>query len=170
MSDLRLILILVSYLINILILASIPVRAKRIQQKTGNLIKKFSEKNISLQIVIIFSGLVLISILFLRDLGLIYNIVICLVGIFGIFMSSQEIVLHNKSGFYQNGIILNGIFLLFEEIFSIPVLNVEKSELKNVDLQQIKILRKKGPSVTFIFSSYDEGKEVLELLRKNIEN
>ena len=87
------ILIISSYIISVAILFSIPFRSKSIKSKTGKLIEKLSEKNNVIQYVIIVSGFVLISILFIRDFGFLYNAVVCLVGILGIFMSSQAIVL-----------------------------------------------------------------------------
>ena len=85
-----------------------------------------------------------------------YNAVVCLVGILGIFMSSQEIVLYKKSGIYEKGIIANAKFLTFSEIYSVPVLNLDESEQQKNSGTELKVIRKKGAALNFVFDSPEE--------------
>ncbi len=163
------ILIISSYIISVAILFSIPFRSKSIKSKTGKLIEKLSEKNNVIQYVIIVSGFVLISILFIRDFGFLYNAVVCLVGILGIFMSSQEIVLYKKSGIYEKGIIANAKFLTFSEIYSVPVLNLDESEQQKNSGTELKVIRKKGAALNFVFDSPEEKNKVLAVLKSKIK-
>lgn len=167
---LNFILIISSYIISVAILFSIPFRSKSIKSKTGKLIEKLSEKNNVIQYVIIVSGFVLISILFIRDFGFLYNAVVCLVGILGIFMSSQEIVLYKKSGIYEKGIIANAKFLTFSEIYSVPVLNLDESEQQKNSGTELKVIRKKGAALNFVFDSPEEKNKVLAVLKSKIKN
>ena len=84
-------------------------------------------------------------------------------------MSSQEIVLYKKSGIYEKGIIANAKFLPFSEIYSVPVLNLDESEEQKFSGTELKVIRKKGPALNFVFDSSEEKNKVLSVLKSKIK-
>lgn len=164
----KLILVIVSYIISIGILVFLLISSKKISQKTGKLIEKISDKGIGIQIVIIISSFILISLILFRDLKTIYNFVICAVGILGVYMASKEISMHNKNGIYQNALIAYSHFIFFDNIESIPKFNLDKEEFEQQNFQNLLIIKKKGGSETVNFISSEEGKKICLILKNQL--
>ena len=147
-------------LIYLVIIASIPLRVRFILKKAGKILVPVLEKKVLLQYVTIVISGFLIVILFFRELGFVYDCIICLVSILGCAMSSEEICLNKKCGLYQNGLIANGHFLPLEEIYALPVLSYEKEVQDSMDPRILVITTNRQGTVNYVFSSAEEKLQV----------
>ena len=77
--------------------------------------------------------------------------------------------MYKKSGIYEKGIIANAKFLTFSEIYSVPVLNLDESEQQKNSSTELKVIRKKGASLNFVFDSPEEKNKVLAVLKSKIK-
>ena len=153
-----------SLVVSIVILCFIPFRRKLILQKAGELIYSTKNKNIISSILIIVLSFALIVVLYNRNLGNFINAIIYCVAILAVSMSSNEIALSKYNGIYKKGIIGNGNFLAFSEIYAIPLLTCSKEEQAQDTSSVIKFVTNKKGNVSFGFANSEEQKKVLELI------
>lgn len=153
-----------SLVISFVILCLIPFRRKLILQKAGELIYSTSKKNILSSILIIVLSFALIVVLYFRNLGNFISAIIYCVAILAVTMSSNEIALSKYNGIYKNGIVGNGNFLAFSEIYAIPLLTCSKEEQEQDASSVIKFITNKKGNVSFGFSDSEEQKKVLKLI------
>ena len=166
-NDYRFLLIISALAVFLLLLFSIPFRKKNYSNKAGkNLVKTSENKKYLMNYLSIIFAAFLIAILFFRNLGFVYNLIICLVALLAVYMGTEEIVLNGLSGLYENALIGNGKYLSLSEIFVLPVLSYSKEEQAALDQRILVITTEKKGSVNFIFSSEDEKNFVENQLLK----
>ena len=163
-KNIQLISFVISVVIAAVILCFIPFHRKKILQKVGECVFSTKGRKIFPSAIVIVLSFALMVVLFFRNMGVFVNIVIYAVAILAITMSSSEISLSKYNGIYKNGIIGNGHFLLFSEIYAIPVLGFSKEEQENLLSNSIKIITTKKGNVSFMFADYQEQKEALKFI------
>ncbi len=156
----RYLLIAVSYLFAVLIITSIPIRTKEIEKKTGECKLGIKNKAKVINLPVLFLCLVLIAILFFRDLGIFMNIVVCLTALLGTYMISRIMIFDKKKGIYEKGIITTDQFISFSEIVSIP--SFEWEERNSSD--SFDVITKKHGTVTVLFPSAEECQKAEKLI------
>ena len=161
---LRIIILICSLLVYFGIIFTIPLRRKAILKRAGNLIFLVKCKSIIVQILIIVCCGLILAILAYRELGLVGDIVVCLVSILGVAMGASELSLYKNCGIYENGIIGNGFYLPYSEIYSIPVLSQDNSDLKDNSSTLLKVITDKKGTVSFSYDNPEEFKQVVEKL------
>ncbi len=115
----------------------------------------------------IFSAL-LIFMVWLRDLGIFTDIIVCLVAVLGCAMSLNEIFMNRFCGLYENGLVGNGRFFPFGQILAVKNLPYSNPEEKDIGSRILILTTEKNHSEQFIFSSEEERKSIQnEILRRN---
>lgn len=165
-KNVQLISFVISAVIAIAILCFIPLRTKKILQKVGECVFSTKGRKLFPSVIVIVLSFALMVVLYFRNIGTFFSIVIYGVAILAITMSSSEISLSKYNGIYKNGIIGNGHFLLFSEIYAIPVLGFSKEEQENLLSNSIKFITTKKGNVSFMFADYQEQKEALKTILK----
>lgn len=145
-----------------LILVSIPLRIKSILKRAGKCVLRIKGKNFVIQILIIISCGGILALLGFRELGAVGDSIVCLVAILGVAIGSEEAGLFRHCGIYENGIISGGRYLPLSEIYSIPSLNLSEEEQKSNESSALKLITEKKGTVTFVYESPEERREVLE--------
>ncbi len=164
----RVIFVVFSAVLYLLAFFLVPLKTKFLLKKTGKLVVPTRKKNIFLNILILIFSALLIFMVWLRDLGIFTDGVVCLVSVLGCAMSLNEISLNKFCGLYENGIIGNGRFLPLEKILALPLLKCSKEELENIDSRILVVSTEKNPSEQFIFSTEEEKNSVQnEILKLN---
>lgn len=136
-----------------LILVSIPLRIKSILKRAGKCVFRIKGKNFVIQILIIISCGGILALLGFRELGAVGDSIVCLVAILGVAIGSEEAGLFSHCGIYENGIISGGRYLPLSEIYSIQ---------KSNESSALKLITEKKGTVTFVYESPEERREVLE--------
>ena len=166
--DFRYVVVLIATAFYILILTTIPIRVKYIMRRIGKMIFPTTAKKPFLDIFIIIFAALLITLLFFRNVGLLGTIAICLVAILGTAMGSEELALLKKNGVYKNGIIFGGNHIPLDEIYALQVFyNESEDESANKENKRVlKILTNKKGTITLIYSSEEECRNVVDTLQK----
>lgn len=162
----NLILEIVSGVIYLLVLASIPLRAMYIEKKAGKKIIGLKSKSIVLPVLILFFSAMILVIVAAKKMGFGINLIACLVAILGGALGSQEIALRNKCGIYENGLIGTGNFLPVKEIYGIQELGWTEAERDEHDKRVIHIITDKKGTVPYLCDDEEQAKEVIEGLKK----
>lgn len=134
----------------------VPLKIKFLLKKTGNLVVPAKKKNVFLNILILIFSALLVFFVWLRDLGLFTDAVVCLVAVLGCVMSLNEIFLNKFCGLYEKGLVGNGGFLSLEKITALPLLKCSEDDLKNIDSRILVVSTEKNPSEQFVFSTEEE--------------
>ena len=164
---LRMTILISSAIVYLAIIFTIPLRRKLLLKRAGKLYFSAKPKSVVLQILIILCCGAILAILGFRELGLVGDIIVCLVSILGVAMGSAEVSLFKNCGIYENGFIGNGFYLPFSEIYSIPALNPsENSDEEKSATSSLKVITDKKGTVTFSYDSVDECALVIEKLRE----
>lgn len=160
LNNFRVISVIFSAMIYLLLLVFVPLKTNFVLKKAGKKVISVQKKNIFFQMLIMIFSALLIFLILLRDLGILTDIVVCLVALLGCAMSLNEISMNRFCGLYEKGLIGNGHFLSFEQILS-----VQDSELGS---RILIVSTEKNSAEQFIFDSEEEKNSVQnEILRRN---
>lgn len=139
-------------------------------KKSGKKIISVRKKNIFLQVLILIFSALLILMVWLRDLGSLTDIVVCLVAVLGCTMSLNEIFMNRFCGLYEKGLVGNGRFLPFEKILAVKNLSFSEQAAQEIAPRILILATEKNPSEQFIFSSKEERLSIQnEILKRNPE-
>lgn len=154
--ELRVIFVVSAAVLYLLAFFLVPLKIKFLLKKTGNLVVPAKKKTVFLNILILIFSALLVFFVWLRDLGLFTDAVVCLVAVLGCVMSLNEIFLNKFCGLYEKGLVGNGSFLPLEKITALPLLKCSEDELKNIDPRILVVSTEKNPSEQFVFSTEEE--------------
>lgn len=168
LNNFRVISVISSAAICLLILIFVPLKINFILKKAEKKIISVQKKNIFFQILVMIFSALLIFFVLLRDLGILTDIVVCLVAILGWSMSLNEIFMNRFCGLYEKGLVGNGRFLPFEQIIALKTSTNSNDEMENIDPRILILTTEKNSSEQFIFSSEEEKISVQnEILNRN---
>lgn len=121
--------------------ASIPVRSSHMVKKAGLCIVPVHEKGKRIAVLFIFCPL-LVVLLLIRNLDVYVQIIICGVALLGIEITVREYLSSRFGGVYEKAIIGGGHFIPYNDILSLPVLSLPKSERGKYDICSLYIATK----------------------------
>lgn len=154
--ELRVIFVVSAAVLYLLAFFLVPLKIKFLLKKTGNLVVPAKKKTVFLNILILIFSALLVFFVWLRDLGLFTDAVVCLVAVLGCVMSLNEIFLNKFCGLYEKGLVGNGRFLPLEKITALPLLKCSEDELENIDSRILVVSTEKKSSEQFVFSTEEE--------------
>ncbi len=159
-NDFRVVFVIFGAAVYLFLLVFVPLKTNFVLKKAGEIVIPIKKKKIFLQILIMIFSALLIFLIWLRDLGIFTDIVVCLVADLGCAMSLNEISMNRFCGLYKNGLVGNGHFLAYEQILSL-----QDFEL---DSRVLIVSTENKSAEQFIFSSEEEKKSVQkEILKRN---
>ena len=151
--NIRIIMIIASYVIFCGILLSIPFRKKIELKKAGKNIYKISGPSFVYYIGIYLISIAVISVLWVRTFGDLMNFILCGCGILACELVTRSFSLNKAYGLYENGIIYDGVFISYDDILGFPVLILPEEEQKNYDSKTLVIMTKTKGQKSFTFVS-----------------
>ena len=154
--NIRLYIMLASYLIVAIILFTIPIRRKIAAKKAGNLLVEIKKSPLIYGIAVYVLSLGLISILWIREFGTLMDLVLCGCGILGSEITTRDVCLYKKYGVYDKGVLFSGQFIAFEDILSLPVLQLPLEEQINYDKCTIVFVTKSKGKKSMSFKTEEE--------------
>ncbi len=168
MSEISLVLRLAALGGYILILVTWPARKKRLVARLGGLALPLAGSVNRLMMVVLATAPLLIALQWLRDFGLAVNAVLCAVAVLAAELVVRERVLGAMAGVYQNGLVVDGRFLLFSEIHALPTLGYEGDEEQDEFYRRtLEIVTENSGVIQVGFASREEReaavKTILEL-------
>lgn len=167
-NDFRLISVIVCAALYFLNFIFVPIKIKVALKNSGKKIISVKKKKIFLQVLIMIFSALLILMVWLRDLGIFTDIIICLVAVLGCAMSLNEIFMNRFCGLYENGLAGNGRFFSFGQILSVKNLSYSDSGEDGISSRILILTTAKNHSEQFIFSSEEERKSIQdEILKRN---
>lgn len=167
-SDFRVISVVFAFVLYFLNFIFVPLKIKFALKNSGKKIISVKKKKIFLQVLIMIFSALLILMVWLRDLGILTDIIVCLVGVLGCAMSLNEIFMNRFCGLYEKGLVGNGRFLPFEQILSVQTLPYSDSEENGIGSRVLILKTVKNSSEQFIFSSEEERISIQnEILKRN---
>lgn len=162
------VLVLISSLIFLGFLISIPSRIKSLKNKTGKLILSLKQEwPLRSVLCLVFAGLLNFIILF-RNFEIYMVVVFLCVALIATYLSTKNIVNSKFSGVYENMIISETTVIKYDDILSLPTVAYENDpDTTMVDWRVIEVLTKSGNKIQLIFSNEEERKQVLtEILKQ----
>lgn len=156
------IIFIVSVAIYAAMFIAIPVRRKIAKKNSGKLLMKIAEPALYRSTVIILLSLMLIIFAKVRDFKLVSQLILVGCGLLGEYMSMNDYAYFRMSGVYENGILVNGTFLPFENITCFPILQLPEEEQEKYDKSSLVLATTKKPTVTLMFASEEECAEAVE--------
>lgn len=149
----------VAYAAYIILIATWPLRKKKIVSDLGNCVLATSRKTNALFIVVIVCAPLLIVLTRFRDFGLTINAVLAVSALLAAEVSIRDRIFASISGVYQNGIVVDGRYLPYDQIKALPTLGYdEEAEAEQNELYEraLKIVTEKSGVVYVGFASKEE--------------
>lgn len=159
--NIRLIMIIVSYVLFAAILISIPFRKKFSLKKAGKLNYKITGPSSIYFAGIYIISLAVISIMWIRNFGDIMNFILCGCGILACELVTRSFSLKNVYGLYENGLIYDGVYISYDDIIAFPVLILPEEEQKNYDSRTLVLITKSKGQKSFTLISEEEYATVI---------
>lgn len=152
----------------IAIIATIPLRKKRILEKAGKLLLPL-QNGVSYKVITLFMlSLLIVAVIPLRNFALHLQIIFALVSIIAATMGAKEASGLGKAGIYENLIISGTYVIPFEDILSLPTVAYEDApETYGVDKTTLEIIRESDAArVLLLFENEEKRTEALQAILK----
>lgn len=158
----------IAAVVMITMIATIPLRRKKILENAGKLLLPL-QNGVPIKVIGLFVlSFLILAVIPLRNFALYIQVIFALVAIFAARFSAQEAAGIGKAGIYEN-IIISGTYVIeFDDILSLPTVAYEDDpETFGVDKTTLEIIRKKDAStVLLIFENEEKRKEALQTILK----
>ncbi len=112
----------------ILLLATWPVRKKRMLSQLGECVLPLKHYGNRLFVLVLVCSPLLIVFSYFRDFGVMINAVLCASAVLAAEVGMKDQIFGKLAGIYQCGIIVDGRYLPYDQIRSIPELGYEKND------------------------------------------
>jgi hypothetical protein len=164
MNIVTVIIVAVSLGVYTLLTATLPLRKAALLKKAGERELPVKPRMLKFAVVVLVCCPLLILLVLFRDMGIFVNCVMCAIGLLGTEMAVREVMTAKCSGVYTNGLVAEGQFLPFADIFGIPFLALPKSKQSLHDSGVLELVTRKRTNLQIIYSSEDECRLVIEKL------
>lgn len=158
------IIMLISYLIFFAMFIAMPFRQKKIIQQAGNEVLKIHKKMSAVYVLVFMLGFLIIAISVINNFSIVMQSVFCACALLGEEIAMREFMFSGRHGLYENGFILGGMYVPYNQIRAFPVLALPKDEQENYDKTSLVISTEKRGNVSFPFADEEECKKVTEKL------
>lgn len=129
--DKNVILIIAGYILYLIVALGNPWQIKKIQKNAGECHYSFGHFDKAKTILIYILSLVLIALVSLRFFSFFAKVVLEFCAIAGVYISSKESSFAKMSGIYTNGVICSEGYFPYDDILTLPILNLSKEEQEN---------------------------------------
>jgi hypothetical protein len=162
MNVMTLIIVIVSLSAYAALIAFLPLRKARMLKKAGNYELPVKPRLLKFAIVVLVCCPLLILLILLRDMGVMTNCIMCAVSLLGTEMAVREVLTAKCSGVYTNGLISDGHFIAFSEIFGIPFFSLTDEQQELHDTGVLDLVTKRKTNLQIIYSTEKEFRRVIE--------
>ena len=162
MNVVTLIIVIVSLCAYAALIAFLPLRKARMLKSAGSYEMPVKPRMLKFAIIVLICCPLLILLILFRDMGLMTNCVMCGVSLLGTEMAVREILTAKCSGVYTNGLVADGHFIPFSEIFGIPFFSLTDEQQELHDTGVLDLVTKRKTNQQIIFSTEDEFRRVIE--------
>lgn len=161
----------------ILILATLPIRIKKLSKKMGKCLLQLSRKKSMLFIAVLCFAPLLIVFQWFRAFAPYIHIILSVTAVLAVEIVIRERVFDSRSGVYENAIIVDGRLLERSDIVAFPTLEYENSEdaVENpeeypsledpVYRKALKIVTKKSGVIFVGFETEEERNKTVEIVK-----
>jgi len=158
---------IVSYIVGIVIVASIPQRTKRLNTKIGSCLLPLERSSSKLYIIAIICCFIVIALLRFRSFSIFVTVILDITCLLGLNLSVKEILYRRAGGVYENALITQGDLFYRENIIAIPVLNYDKTtETEEYAYKNtLKIVTDKGGETWIGFANAQEKEATLKIVK-----
>lgn len=162
MNVVTLIIVIVSFCTYAALIAFMPLRKARMLKNAGRYEMPVKPRMLKFAIIVLVCCPLLILLILIRDMGLMTNCVMCGVSLLGTEMAVREVLTAKCSGVYTNGLIADGHFIPFSEIFGIPFFSQTDEQQELHDTGVLDLVTKRKTNQQIIYSTEDEFRRVVE--------
>lgn len=161
-----------------LLLATLPLRIKKLTKKMGTCLLPLSRKKSMLFIAVLCFAPLMIVFQWFRDFQPYIHIILSLTAVLAIEIVIREQVYDARSGVYENALIVDGRLLLKDDIMALPTLEYEnypesfdESEEASPSLtdpaykKALKIVTNKSGVIFVGFESEEERNQAVEIIK-----
>jgi len=159
----------ITYVIYAVLLITWPSRKKKIFENLGKCLLPLQRKKSNLVIFVIIFALMLIVIQHFRKFDLLITVVLCGCAILGVEVAIRDKIFGALAGVYEKGLVIDGRYLLYNEIVAFPELGYEPDdsiELDEMYQRALKIVTNNSGTIHVGFSNLQEKEEALEIILK----
>lgn len=164
--DKKLILMIATYILLALDVASIFLRKKRILSSAGELKMKLKSKVKIVFILIYAFCFALPAVIFFRNFSFLYSVTFCLVAVLGCEVTTRDTCTLGINGVYQNCVVIGDTKLYFDDIVSFPILELPEEEQEHYDHHVLIAASRLKGNVNLIFQTEEECRAATALIRE----
>ncbi|MBO4509282.1 MAG: hypothetical protein J5747_11690 [Spirochaetaceae bacterium] len=154
-----------------MLVATIPMRKKKLDAKLGNCLIPLTQKKSTLFLAVLVLAPLIIAFQWFRVFAFYIQVILCLCSVLAIELAVRDKVLGSKCGVYENALIVDGRLLIKEDITALPTLEYEKeSEAFNGDngdfyRKALQIVTEKNGVIFVGFSSEEERNSAVDIIK-----
>lgn len=146
----------------LLMFVVIPFRRIAINKISGKLLMPLTGQGLLKPVLVFVLAVFLIVFTAFREFKPLFQVILCACGLLGEYIMMTYLVCFRKTGVYENGILQNSGFILFESITSFPVLQLPEEERKNYDGSTLIFTTEKKGKVMLMFTDEAECTAAIE--------
>lgn len=162
--DKSIIFVISGYILYLIITVGMPWHQKNILKNAGNCIYSFARLNKARTVLIYVFSFLLIGLVSLNFFSLFAKIILELCAILGLYISLRENCFVKVAGIYENGIICSEGYFTFDDIITLPILNLPKKEQENYPDNILEIVTKSKGKKEIVFENGAVCKKAIEEL------
>lgn len=175
MTNLTIILRFVALGLMIFILATIPLRKKKIDKKLGKCILSLDRKNSILFIAVLLFAPLLVILQWIREFAPYINIVLSTIAVLGYELVIREHIYTARSGVYEDALVVDGRLIEKTNIVALPTLEYENNPEAFADdsmandpayKKALKIVTQNNGVIFVGFENEEQRNNTVELIRK----
>lgn len=164
-TKITLIMTIVCAAVYVLMVASIPVKIKRLKKEAGDVLLNISGTNVLKAIGVLLFGALLIAVVPMRNFPVYLSAVFLGVALIAANMAVNETANSKLNGVYSNMIISQSQAIKYDDIESLPTLAYENDEETTmVDFASLEILLKDGRKTQLVFADETERAQVVQTI------
>ena len=116
---------IVALVVMILILATLPLRIKKLSKKMGECLLPLSRKSSMLFVAVLCFAPLMIIFQWFREFAPYIHIILSATAVLAVEIVIRERVLDARSGVYENALIVDGRYIVRSDIIAFPTLEYE---------------------------------------------
>jgi len=137
----------ISWLICLAIIATLPVRSKKLLSISGRCLITLKRASVSRHIMLFIFCLILSGTVLVRNLGMFMDCIVCAAAVLACEITCRDYLVAKFGGLYENGLLAGNRFLPLSSIISIPSAAWEDSESSAPAKTQLEIVTTSGSAV-----------------------
>lgn len=153
----------VAYFLYIVLLATWPLRKKKQREQLGKCVLPLHRHNHKFVPFVLIIAPLLIVLQRFRDFGIMINLVLCMAALLAAEVVIRDKVYDSLSGVYENGIIVDGRYLLFSQIVAFPTLEYEE-ETNQMYPNSLKVVTENTGVIYVGFVSKEEREQAIKVV------